>query len=308
MIQKKIKGILAFVVAVAMFGCVGMFGQNAYADDKPEYQMSISPAKAAIEKLEPGETYTGQFEVKNTGAKEIDFVIMETPYSIKNEKYEPDFNATNAYTELNEWMTTTPSEGTIAPGESVEVQYVIEVPEDMHGGQQNAAIIVQATNTGESENGSAIQALNQLAFIIYSNVKGEVNEAGEILENKIPRFLLSPPVLVSSLVENTGNVYGEATYTLQVFPLFGDEEIYTNEDNPQTHIVFAGTKRYNEMEWEGAPQLGIYRLRQTIELFGETSVEEKVVFLCPIWFLFIILLVIFCAIFWIVSRVKQRKK
>ena len=95
---------------------------------------------------------------------------------------------------------------------------------------------------------------------------------------------------------------------MQVFPLFGDEEVYTNEENPVKQMVLPGTNRYNELSWDGAPALRIFRVKQTVKIFDEVSVTEKMVFLCPIWFLFIVLLLIFCVIFWIVSRVRNRRK
>ena len=45
---------------------------------------------------------------------------------------------------------------------------------------------------------------------------------------------------------------------------------------------------------------------ETVTIFDETSVTEKIVFLCPIWFLFLVLLIIFFVIFWLVSRARSR--
>lgn len=305
MFYQRIKK-LAVLATVAIVFCAGLFSNAVYADGDPDYRMQISPIKNAIKELKPGEEYRGRFEVTNRGAKAIDFKVEGAPYSVSNQNYDPDFSTKNAYTELNEWMTVTPSEGEVAPGESIEVEYVINVPEDAHGGQQNAAIIVQATNLDDN-GGSAVQALNQIAFVIYSNIQGDVKETGVVLENNVPGFLLGAPMTVSSLVENTGNVYGEATYKLQVFSLFGSGEVYTNEEEPETDVVFAGTKRYHEMTWEGAPQLGIFRVKQTVKIFDEESEVEKIVLLCPVWFLFVLLLIIFVAIFWIFGRMKGRK-
>ena len=95
---------------------------------------------------------------------------------------------------------------------------------------------------------------------------------------------------------------------MQVFGLFGDEEVYTNEENPTTATVLPDTSRFNTQIWEGAPALGIFRVKQTVSILDQESVTEKIVFLCPIWFLFIILLIIFAAVFWIVNRVRTRNK
>ena len=129
-----------------------------------------------------------------------------------------------------------------------------------------------------------------------------------MIENKIPTFLFNPPISASSIVENTGNTHANVKYVLQVYPFFGDEEVYTNEEDPTTLVLLPDTRRLNTVSWEGAPSLGIFRVKQTVSFWDETSTTEKLVFLCPIWFIFIVLLIIFCAIFWIVSRVRNRKE
>ena len=100
----------------------------------------------------------------------------------------------------------------------------------------------------------------------------------------------------------------DRTYTLQVYPLFGNEEVYTNEENPEKRTILPETRRLNTMSWDGAPQLGIFRVKQTVKFLDDTKVTEKLVFICPLWFLFVVLAIIFLAIFWIVSRVRGRGK
>ena len=159
---------------------------------------------------------------------------------------------------------------------------------------------------GDSNEG--LQTVRRLGYLVYGNVNGDIIRTAKILENKIPSFIFDPPIIATSVVENTGNVYTKASYTLQVFPLFSDEEIYTTEENPDGNILFPETKRYSEISWEGAPALGIFRVKQTIKIFDEVSEVEKLVFLCPLWFIAIILLLIFLIIFWIVSRVRGRNR
>lgn len=156
--------------------------------------------------------------------------------------------------------------------------------------------------------GSAFKLTQQVGFRVLASIDGTTRKTASITDNKVPGFIFNPPITVSSVVNNSGNIHAKATYVLQVFPLFGDEEVYTNEENPVELTILPETKRYNELSWDDAPHLGIFRVKQTVKIFDEVSVTEKLVFLCPIWFLFIVLLLIFCVIFWIVSRVRSRRK
>ena len=148
---------------------------------------------------------------------------------------------------------------------------------------------------------------HRVALLVFSEVEGNTRREGQVLETKIPTILFNPPITATSLVENTGNVHATAYYTLQVFPLFSDEEVYTNEENPATLTIPPETQRFNSISWDGAPQLGIFRVRETVTILDDTQTIEKIVFLCPIWFLFLILLILFFVIFWLVSRARSRK-
>lgn len=181
------------------------------------------------------------------------------------------------------------------------------MPEDAHGGSQSAVIIIRLKQPAESDS-TAVETVQQLGYLVFGNVDGDITRTAKILENKIPSFIFDPPIIATSVIENTGNVYTNASYTLQVFPLFGNEEVYTTEENPELKVIFPETKRYSEISWEGAPALGIFRVKQTIKIFDEVSEVEKLVFLCPLWFIAIILLLIFLIIFWIISRVRGRKE
>ncbi len=304
--MKRFCKILMVLMLCLSVGC--MFCNHiTYAEDTPDYRLRISPAKERIEELKSGEVHEGSFTVKNTGSKAFNFETVIAPYSVKDDHYSADFSAESTYTEITNWITLDIDSGLLEPNEEKKISYTIDVPDDMHGGFQSAAIITQIAESGEIDE-NAIQATNRVAYLIYANVNGDLIETGKVVENKVSGFLFNPPISATSVVENTGNVYAIAKYYLQVFPLFSDEEVYTNEEEPEDSIVFPGTKRFNQIEWEGAPQLGIFKVRQTVKIFDSESVEEKLVFLCPIWFLFIVLLIIFCAIFWIVSRVVRRKK
>lgn len=300
------KFLSALVVASAAFIIALPQPVSADAEETPDYRIQMSPRTIDVE-LEAGKDEAGSFKVQNTGKKQFDFKIAISPYSVLDENYNPDYGKVTQYNDIVEWVTFSKTEGTVQPNESIEINYVIKVPKDVPAGGQYAMISAEMTNI-ENDPNSNFHVVNQIGIILYTNVKGVTRETGSIKDNKIAGILFNPPVSATSVVENTGNTHAIANYVLQVFPLFGDEEVYTNEENPATAVVLPETSRFNTVTWPNAPHLGIFRVKQTVTLFDQTNTTDKVVFICPIWLLFIVLLLIFFAIFWIFSRVKNRNK
>ena len=285
-----------------------MVASPVFADERPDYRLQVSPSKLDLE-LAPGKVEEKTFQVQNTGNKTFKFKIEVTPYTVKDEAYDPDYNEESAYTDLAKWVSFSQTEGELESNGSQKIIVTIDVPKDVPAGGQYAAIMVsmEESDSADNNNGAMIGTTQRIGLIMYSTVEGNTRKEGKVIENKVPSFRFQPPIVATSTVENTGNVHATATYTLQVFPFFGGEEVYSNEDNPETRTILPETKRYNEVAWEGAPALGIFKVKQTVNFLGKDDVTEKVVFLCPIWFLFIILLLIFVVVFWIVSRVRGRR-
>lgn len=303
---KKVLG--ALLLALIM---TGTSAASVMADDVPDYRLQISPAIMQIE-LKPGMTKTETFRVQNTGSKAFKFAVEVSPYNVTGDDYEPNYTAGERYNDIVDWVTFSQDTGEIEPGKMVEITATIKVPQDVPAGGQYAMIAASIVNDkvdGETEgDNSSVSMVQRVGILLYSSVEGgETRKEATVVENKLPSFIFTPPITATSLVKNIGNVHVEATYTLQVYPFFGGEEVYTNEENPVKLTILPETQRFNSISWDGAPALGIFRVKQTVKVLDQVVTEEKVVFLCPVWFLFIIILIIFCVIFWIVSRVRGRR-
>lgn len=303
---RKIYGGFLLALITALLGITPVT-----AEEVPDYRLQISPTTASLS-LEPGTAETFTYEVQNTGRKGYNFEVGVTPYNVVDENYTPDYDTTTSYNEIADWITFSTTEGYVEPNENYEVTVTVNVPDDVPSGGQYAMIYTQLSNETSGDGGDSVSAgvaINQrVGLLVYSEIEGgNTRREGQVLETKIPTILFNPPITATSLVENTGNVHATAYYTLQVFPLFGDEEVYTNEENPATLTILPETQRFNSISWDGAPQLGIFRVRETVTILDDTQTIEKIVFLCPIWFLFLILLIIFFVIFWLVSRARSRK-
>lgn len=302
-----------FFASVALvFAFICLADPSVHAADVPDYRLQVSPTFADLPDLVPGKTYDGTFKVENTGQKEIRFEIDTSPYSIVNggkddQNYTIDSTSNTSYTRLEDWINLSQASGTLPAGESTEIKYTIKIPADAAGGGQYALINIKMLQDEGTTEGASISAVKQIGFRVLTNIVGDVDKSGKILEQNINSILFNPPITATSTVENTGNTHIQASYILQVYPLGSNEEVYTNEESPTTVTILPETQRFNSIAWDGAPALGIFRVVQTVSIANQTETYEKVVFLCPIWLLFIVLLLIFFMVFWIVSRVKNRK-
>ncbi len=295
--------VLSLVIITVLGSAIGAV--PVYADEAPSARIQISPASLELN-LKPGTTTTDKFTITNTGNVEFSYELSVAPYSVVNEEYNSDLVSETNYTDLSGWVTFSKDGGKLKPEDQDEITFTVTVPKDVPAGGQYAAILAKIADSSDVE-GTGVSIVQQVGMLLYSSVAGNTRKSGSVLENKVPSFLFKPPVTATALVENTGNVHAEAEYILQVFPLFSDEEVFTNEEHPLSVMVLPETKRFNSVTWDGAPQLGIFKVKQTVKFLNDTSVTEKIVFLCPIWFLVIITLIVAFVIFWIITRVRGRR-
>lgn len=307
MATKHIKFVVAAVLAVFSASMATIFSsETALADSKPAIHLQVSPVKQKVA-LTPGTSYVSSFKVMNVGAMKFSYSVAATPYSVTGETYSADYSSVKTYSQISKWITVDEKTGTgtLEPGESIDVAFTVNVPKDAPAGGQYAAMMAQ-TEDGNDDDAN-IKVVNRVGMIFYANIAGKTRAEGNIIDNKIPSFVFNPPLTVTSLVDNTGNVENTAEYVLKIWPLFDKETIYNNEEQPGRLDIMPETRRFSSITWEGAPKLGIFWVEQTINYLEESSVNHKLVIICPLWLLFIILLVVFFMIFWLISRIKNRK-
>lgn len=276
--------------------------------------------------LTPGQSVTGEVEAFNPSDAQGDFyyVAEVVPYSVSNDgQYTTNFDAMEDYTNIVNWVTMSDDDeaeskevhGVLKPGEGGKVYYTITVPKDARGGGQYFAVRVKndtdAAQDAEKDDTVVIKEVIGIASLVFTEVSGDITVKGEITNNNVPSFVLNPPISTSFMVKNEGNTHAKVSYSLQVFPLFSDEEIYTTEEDMGSSYVLPGATRTIVQSWENTPQIGIFKVRQTVyydSMDNEPSVTEKLVIVCPVWLLFVIFFLIAALIIWIVMRVKARGK
>lgn len=286
-------------------------GGAAYADDSPISAMVISPMYQKII-LVPGESREMSISISNPNSSQYD--LQYTAYvgsfsqGLTQDNHDVDSTTVTEQNQIMEWITLDKDSGSIAPNETDILTFTINVPYNAPAGGQYASILVQddTSKTIAGAKNVNIESNVQIMSIIYAEIAGETINTGEIYENYIPTMLLSNKLEATSLVKNTGNVHTDADYTLQVWPMFSDEEICTNEEEPGQSLIMPGMEQFHTETCE-LPMVGVFRAKQTVKIFGEISIVEKTIFVCPLWLLFLIIFAIIALIMWFFLIAKKRK-
>ncbi len=294
----KIKTLIAiFIMAVFAF----LPTTSTYAIG----QFAISPMYQQIT-LTPGETYTGNFEVINPGDNTIDFryEVSIKPFSVEGLD-DLSFTEKENYNQIVNWVELSRTEGIISPNETQEVRFTINVPDSAPAGGQYAAIMVTSEEYRLDNSTVDLRERYEASHLIYAEVAGETIRKGNINSINVPGFLFSGNIAGTTEIVNTGNVHSQATQTLQVFPLFSDEEVYTNEENPKTTWIMPGNTVLASTSWDATPSIGIFHVIYNVEFEGVEQKVDKYVIVCPLWLLFIVAAIIFLIIFKILSGKKK---
>ena len=275
---------------------------------------TVTPMSQRIS-LKPGETYSGSITIVNPvdATSDFKYKVYVAPYGVTNEKYDADFVTSTDRTQIAKWITIKDAEGEIEPNGTKEVEFTIKVPESAPGGGQYASIMVGSNDDNESSEGIAVQNVFEMASLIYAEVDGDIIHSGEILENNVPGFSATTPVTVSSLIKNDGNLHEDATFTISVSNFFTGEVILPTEENEgrYSEVILPETTKYTSREIDNLPSIGIVHINQTINYNGTSSVKEKDVLICPIWFIALVAItlgVIIAVVVRIIMKHRKKKK
>lgn len=300
---KKI--ILATILAIS--ATLSCFSAIANAEDSGSV-FQVSPMNQKIS-LVPGERTYGTFKVTNpnTNLNNFHFTIEVKPFTV-DEDYNIKYENNGDYNQIVDWITLEGNEAELPPNNTATVHFYIDTPENAPAGGQYAAIIVKSAGNDDAKEGLNVNSNFGITHAIFAEVAGETVQKGEIVEAKVPSFLFSGLISGIASIKNTGNVHGDASYVLQVFPLFSKEEIFTNEEDSKTNTIIPGGTRTTTVAWPETPKVGIFHVVFTVNFEGFEKVVDKYVVICPIWLLIIILAILFLILFKILFTGKGEKK
>lgn len=312
--KKIIKWITAGIVVL-----VGIIVPLSPAAKALSTGLTVSPMYQKII-VNPGESQDFSFTISNpaSASSDVHYELSVEPF-YTGEQGDVVYQSEGGAGDIVNWVSfDVPTEGKIEPNNTEEIIFSVDVPKSAPAGGQYFSVMVtqnsdapsdeNAGTSTSSERQTTIKETYKMAHLVYAEITGNTIRSGEISDASLPSFLLSGDITGSASVRNTGNVHEDAKYTLQVFPLFSSEEVYTNEESPDSVTILPNRSVYHETSWENTPGIGIFNVIYTVDFGDSTEQISKMVIICPVWLLSLIIFIVVAIIIWIVMRTKTHKK
>jgi P pilus assembly chaperone PapD len=183
--------------------------------------LAITPARQEVS-LTPGKTFEGTYNVRNEYA---------TPVKIKADFRDWFVLPENKNSKISDWLSISPTEFPLQPGESKDVSYTIHLPVTAQG---VSVAMLSFIPEFESEQGVTMM----VSVSLYVTAAGTEKADWEIQDVKITKT--ASEFTVSALVNDKGNVHIRPAGTVSV--LSGNKTLFTL-DFAEGRPVYPGTSR-----------------------------------------------------------------
>lgn len=281
----------AFVALLAFFLVINTLNPiTAVAQgEEPNSSITLTPSKKE-HTVDAGKGINDSITVINSGTEPIVFTVFASPYTIKNEQYDAEYEPTSSSTNAYQWIKLENKQYSLQPKEEVEVSYTMEVPDGAQPGGHYSVIFAQTEKPEDDE--SAIFRQKKVGALVYTTVNGDVVKKGDVLSSDISLFQVSPPLTTKLRIQNNGNTHFDATVKMTIKDVLGS----TKHKSENTYTILPNTIRGITTQWQDSPSYGLFKVQQEVSYLDKSYTAEKFVIMFPIWLLLVIVIVILLAV------------
>lgn len=211
--------------------------------------LKVQPA-IIEERVDPGQTFSSVLRATNLSSETKAFHIVKRNISGLSSAGAPIFvEEEKTRFELVSWVSIPEEPITIAGGQTKEIQFSIEVPEDASPGSHFGGIFLSLEPQRPEETGVGIGY--QVGTIINLRISGEIFEEAQIREFRTDKAIYGKPeVTFITRVYNPGNVLVRPRGPLEITDLFG-KKVAILRVNDKGAAIFPRATRQFETLWQG---------------------------------------------------------
>lgn len=291
-------GLLAGLLAFSLLP-VPAFAAETDQSSTPE-SILLSPTSKRYN-LDAGSSKRDTFKIINDGKSAFSFVVYARPYSVNDEKYDPDFESDAKNADSYKWVQFDQPSYKIEPGKTIEVGYTIRVPKGAAPGGHYGVLFAE-TQPSSDVNGTAIIRKKRLGAILYVTVNGDIRRSGAFEGSSIPFLQFKAPLSIKQRVSNSGNTEFAVKHGVTVSDIFGGVKFRAEKEQ----FVLPDTTRLLVNDWENPSWIGLYKVEQHADFLDIKESSTNYVLIVPIWVYMTLGLLIAGRILYAVGR--RRKK
>ncbi len=197
----------------------------------------------------------------------------------------------------------------LAPGEQVPVDFTFEVPDDAPPGDSTVVLFFEMTTLEGGGEGTTSNVAGRIGARITINVEGVIREGVALEPFTVPRFVFDNEVPYSLTLRNSGNVDEVLSADVQMLTPDGEEVVGSRVATGTT--LFASEVR-DVVGGVVPPRtvIGARTIRATVtyvpqagDKVEERLVEERTVWMIPLWLAIVVGAVVLLVALWLVWRV-----
>ncbi len=217
-------------------------------------------------KAKPGEKIQTTIRIRNSSSKSLpihtlvqDFIIGED-----GETPQPVTDATSNRWSLASWITISPENQVLQPGQTASVNVLVTVPADALPGGHYAMVLHEPSSGLPSGAGSESVIAQRVGTLVYFLVEGPINEEAFIRNFKFADFTEYGPVDYAFSVENMSDIHVKPSITVDIYNIFG-QKVDSLTVEPKN--VFPLMARNYTGQWNRVWGIGFYTAKLTMS-FG----------------------------------------
>lgn len=262
-------------IVLSVFTVAPIAGAQASKGGRESITASPSSQRFSVN---AGETKRGSMQIINDGEVAYEFILYARPYSVSNEAYDPDFSTVKKNTNIQNWVQFDKTRYRLEAGQKATVEYTLRIPEAAKPGGHYGVLFAETQNDKLDTTGVARQ--KRVGNLIYATVNGKTISQGSVKEFILPFWQKKAPVISSARVVNSGNVDFDTDVSTIAKDMFGRTKFSYNGDP----IVLPETTRLVEMNWDKAPNFGLFKVTQKISFLDQKHENGSYILIAPAWF------------------------
>ena len=316
---------IALLLLAGVLMPVRVFAEGEEESEETESSgtsISLMPVSKVLQ-ISGGSNYEDTVTVTNDGDDKIDIEVYAAPYSYvyseQDNVYKLGFSQENRFTQITRWITFEDTNGewknkttySIDGHKSLAIKYKISTPDDIPAGGQYAVIFAHTLTAVTSSNGIRTEA--SPGMVIYGrNNDGEIKTTATISDMTIKLGIEENGTkrdnfYASAKVKNDGNVDFSAVGKLKVESILGGGSYETPGDRGRISVIPESELVVHD-EWEESPSFGLYKVTWTVTAGDATEVTETVIFVNPLPFIIVTILLLTILIVCIIMGIRKRKE